>query len=110
MLDGTELFVTHVVLMNAYAAHDELALALEQAKWIAEHRGRAYGEYNSRQMLTPLNVAESNLALLRAAELERARGNATAALASLDAFEKAWPGTGAIETLAKRVRSLRKDP
>ena len=40
--DGTELYVTHAVLMDAYAAMNKPVDALKEADWLASHRGRAY--------------------------------------------------------------------
>src|SRR5262249_31952566 len=45
LLDGRELYVTHVALMDAYSASKNAAAALEEARWLAAHRGRAYTEY-----------------------------------------------------------------
>jgi putative peptide modification system cyclase len=108
--DGSELYLAHVALMDAYAAHGDSAPALEEARWIAGHRGRAYAEYNMRQLLAPSNVIASNLALLRAAELAHAAGDEKAAHASIDAFRKAWPNAAGAEPIARRLKSLGKDP
>jgi hypothetical protein len=56
-------------------------------------------------MLQPVNVIESNLALLAAAELDQAAGNAAAARASLAQFDKAWPQPPAF--VSARLRKLR---
>jgi len=108
--DGTELYLAHVALMDAYAAQGDSASALEQSGWIAGHRGRAYAEYNMRQLLAPANVVASNLALLRAAELARAVGDENAARASLESFRKAWPNATGLEPIARRLKTLGKDP
>ena len=61
-LDGSELYLAHAALMDAYVADGHDAEAIEQAKWLAAARGRAYGEPSVRTLLMPLNVALSNAA------------------------------------------------
>jgi len=89
-LDGTELCMTHVALMHAYAAKGDAKAALEQARWLASHRGRAYTEYNADWVARPFNVVQSDLALVRMAEFSLALGDKAAAASSLAAFRKAW--------------------
>ncbi|HEX5123673.1 MAG TPA: putative peptide modification system cyclase, partial [Rhodanobacteraceae bacterium] len=108
-VDGAELYLAHATLMEAYAAQRDLAHARDEARWLAEHRGRAYAEYNMRQLLTPLNVVESDLALLRGAELALAAGDKASARTGLDTFLKAWPEAAASEPLSSRIRTLQKD-
>lgn len=106
LVNGSELYITHVALMNAYAdAHSDVD-ALVEAHWLSSHRGRAYLEFNVQQVLTPFNVAESNLALLRAAELSAASGDKTAARNSLATFLAAWPQAAKLSWLAPRLRRL----
>ena len=74
LINGSELYITHVALMDAYAdAHDN-ASALGEARWLSSHRGRAYMEYNAQQVLTPFNVAESGIALSRAVKFSKGLG------------------------------------
>jgi len=61
-LDGSELYLTHASLQRAYAASGNDEAARKEAKWLSQHRGRAYAEYNMRELLLPLNVAVSNSA------------------------------------------------
>lgn len=61
-LDGSELYLTHAVLMDAYQAAKQSSSAKQQARWLGQHRGRAYAEYNVRATLMPINVTLSNLA------------------------------------------------
>lgn len=108
LVNGSELYVTHVALMAAYAdAHDQAA-ALTEARWLSSHRGRAYLEFNVQQMLTPFNVASSDLALLREAELSDALGDRTAAQTSLSDFLSAWPQTAKLTWLAPRLQALQR--
>lgn len=104
MLDGSEPYLAHVALMDAHAAAGNSRAALEQANWLATHRGRAYAEF-SAPITIPFNVAQSNLALLRAAELQRALGEDEGA--ALLRFEKNWPDAKADPTLGARIRALR---
>ena len=106
LVNGSELYITHVALMDVYAdAHDQTA-ALTEARWLSTYRGRAYFEVNAQFMLEPFNVAESDLALLRAAELSNALGNKSDARNSLAAFLRAWPQAGELAWLAPRLRGL----
>lgn len=61
-IDGTELYASHALLMEAYLANGDMQSALLEARWLAAHRGRAYTENNMQGMLMPLNVALSNIA------------------------------------------------
>jgi hypothetical protein len=107
LLDGTELQVVRVALMDAYAEAKQDAAALDQAKWLSAHRGRAYTEANIQRMLTPFNVVQTDLALLRQAELSAALGMPGEARRALSEFERAWPEVGAIEHLHARIAKLR---
>ncbi|HKT41241.1 MAG TPA: putative peptide modification system cyclase, partial [Rhodanobacteraceae bacterium] len=62
MVNGSELCITHVALMDTYSDAGDDTAAHDQARWLSFHRGRAYMEYNSEQILTPFNVAESDQA------------------------------------------------
>ncbi|HET6913202.1 MAG TPA: putative peptide modification system cyclase [Rhodanobacteraceae bacterium] len=62
LLDGNELYITHVALMDAFAAAHDEARALDEARWLSSHRGQAYMEFNAEQMLAPFNVAMANIA------------------------------------------------
>jgi len=103
--DGTELYVTHVVLMDAYSASNKHAEALSEATWLAAHRGRAYTEYGAEWVMTAFNVVQSDLALLRASELARSLGQAERSREWRDRFVKAWPGAAAIPFVAPRLAS-----
>ncbi|HEY0179768.1 MAG TPA: putative peptide modification system cyclase, partial [Dokdonella sp.] len=105
-LDGNELLLTHVALMDAYAAAGDAAAAREQADWLAQRRGRAYAEPNSDWVLRPFNVVQADLALLRSAELSTQLGDRAAAQASLDAFRKAWPAADEIAFVSARLAKL----
>ena len=107
LLTGTELQVVRVALMDAYDDAKQDAAALDQAKWLSAHRGRAYTEANMQRMLTPFNVVQTDLALLRQAELSSALGMPDEANRALSEFERAWPEVGAIKHLHERIAKLR---
>ncbi len=107
LVNGSELYITHVALMDAYADAHDTGNALTEAHWLSSHRGRAYVESNMQQMLAPFNVARSDLALLRAAELLDASGNKVEANKSLKAFERVWLGASNLPQVSARVRALR---
>ena len=104
--DGSELYLTHIVLQQAYAAVGNDREALAEAQWLTDHRGRAYLEVNSLQILQARNVAESNLALLAAAELEHKLGDDSAAKKDFAAFIAAWPQATLPKSIAARSKKI----
>ncbi|MBU8977345.1 putative peptide modification system cyclase [Lysobacter sp. MMG2] len=105
-IDGRELFQIHVARMEALADAGKLDEAVKEAQWIASHRGRAYVENNSYQVLQSLNVADTNLSLLRAAELQAALKRNDAAKQSLQRFDAAWAPDALPGPLAQRRRAV----
>ena len=103
---GRELYFTHAVLMRAYAATRAYPQALREADWLAAHRGRAYGEFNSLNMWQPVNVAESNLALLAASVYAGKANKPDIAKKRKAAFEAAWPGSGKLAVVSRRSQVL----
>ncbi|HXD82978.1 MAG TPA: putative peptide modification system cyclase [Rudaea sp.] len=106
LIDGHELYVTHVALLDAYAGNRDNAHALDEAHWLAEHRGRAYAEYGFSQFMTAFNVVQSDLALLRAAELAHDLSNAAEAKQSLAAFKMNWTDARAIPRIGSKLNAL----
>jgi putative peptide modification system cyclase len=106
LTDGTELFLTHVALLDAYKASKNHAAATSEAKWLAAHRGRAYSEYSVQWITTAFNVAESDLASLDLAELSIQAGNKDQARKELVTFYKAWPNAGDMPWLASRIHAV----
>ncbi len=104
--DGSELYLTHIVLEQAYAAAGNDRDALVEARWLANHRGRAYLEVNSLQILQARNVAESIIALLAAAELEHKLGDDGAAKKDFAAFVAAWPPATLPKSIAERSKKI----
>ncbi len=92
LIDGNELFITHVALLDAYtAAEGDESKAIQEANWLISHRGRAYTEAVAEYLLVAFNVMQSNVALLRAAELALEQGDKTQAESKLARFRKQWP-------------------
>lgn len=105
-LDGNELCLTHAALLAAYADKGDVQSAREQARWLADHRGRAYAELNSDWIARPYNVALADLAILRNAELSFALGDTDNGRAALKAFRKAWPTAKDMPFLSSRLSKL----
>jgi putative peptide modification system cyclase len=106
LVNGSELYITHVALMDAYADASDYTDALAEAHWLSSHRGRAYAEHNMNLMLMPFNVASSDLALLRAAEFSQVLGKKAGIRQSLAALKKAWPGVMQIPWITRRLRTI----
>jgi putative peptide modification system cyclase len=106
VLDGNEFYSLRVGMMTALAAQGDLAVALENARWLRDHRGRAYSEMHGDHMMMLFNVAQSNVAILAAAELSFAAGDHESARRDLAAFLERWPKATLPEPFATRVGSL----
>jgi putative peptide modification system cyclase len=87
---GSELCIVHAVLLRAYRQANMTQEATGEAIWLSSHRGRAYVEWNSEFLLQPINVLESDLAILARAELAEASGNVDLARKLLVSFGKLW--------------------
>jgi putative peptide modification system cyclase len=105
-VDGREYYLAHRVLMDAYAATNDYPRALQESRWLAGHRGRAYVEQFGQATLNPLNVALANLALLHAAEFANAQKDLPAARQALDEFRRAWPNAKELPFLKQRLEAL----
>jgi tetratricopeptide (TPR) repeat protein len=103
-LDGSELYIAHIALMDAYASAGDFKAALEQARWLSAHRGRAYAEYDPHRV--PFNVVQSDLATLHAAEYAAALGDKAGAQKSLEEFRKTWPRADDLAFVKARVKKL----
>jgi hypothetical protein len=104
-LNGGELGWIHSVLLRVYRKSGSVADARREAEWLANHRGRAYAEWNSQYLLQPLNVLESDLALLTSAEIALETGSTDLARKHLAQFDAAWKRPP--DFLARRVEALR---
>jgi len=105
ILDGNELFLTHVALLDAYAANGDKASALEQARWLTAHRGRAYVEQSVNSGI-PFSVAQTNVALLRSAELSRDLDKKDEARHALEDFRSAWPKANEVPAFTARLENI----
>lgn len=106
LIRGDELYITHVALLDAYVSEDDDANALEQARWLAGNRGRAYGEYGADQFMTAFNVVQSDLALLRAAEISKKTRNSQDAHEFLTKFLDAWPQSKISSEFSERIQAI----
>ncbi len=106
LLDGSELFLTHAALLEAYADQKQSDKAIGEARWLAGHRGRAYAESSPGYLLVAINVQQANLALLRGAELATDRKASKEAGTLLKAFLEAWPDAKTHPALAARISRL----
>ncbi|HSR65295.1 MAG TPA: putative peptide modification system cyclase, partial [Xanthomonadaceae bacterium] len=104
LVTGHEQYQTHVALLEAYADAGRLSSAIEQARWLQHHRGLAYIELGGAQVLQALNVYDSNLAILREAELQQASNHPADAARALRRFDAIWP----VEVLPAYLR-VRRD-
>lgn len=105
--DGSELYLTHSALADAYQAAGNDDGAQHELDWLIEHRGRAYLEIGSFQILQTRNVAESDLALLRKAEIEHKNAADDQARKHLADFESRWPKAKLPAMVTPRVEKLR---
>jgi putative peptide modification system cyclase len=90
LIDGSEQFQAHVALLDAYEAAGMRERALSEAKWIASHRGMAYMELGCGWCQQPVNVLDTTLAQLRAAELATRLNRKAEAAQRLSAFDRQW--------------------
>ena len=86
------LYLAHVVLRDAYAKAGQTEKALEQALFLANHRGQAYEQFGALHLLVPINVKESTVSLLCAAEYSRKLGREQDAARYAAEFRRAWSG------------------
>ncbi len=107
-VDGTELFATHISLMNALALKKDFQSAHREAIWLASHRGRAYTEVAMGQVFMPFNVAYSNLAWLHAAEYSGELDANEDRKRELAEFLKIWPRENLPQSLQDRVLRLER--
>ena len=108
MLDGSELYITHAVLADAYAQNGSRdSDALRELGWLSAHRGRAYAEAGADKLLSPLNVLLSDLSLLSGAELAIKGKNPERAASMLGKFLQAWPESSRAPPFAVRVETIK---
>ena len=92
LLDGNELFQTHVALLEAYTDAGSLDKALVEARWLIANRGRAYSEFGGcKWCQQALNVTDARMAGLQAAELLGKQSRLAEARRELASFDRFWP-------------------
>ncbi len=91
LLDGSAPFQAHMLLLSAYAASGKTDLAMQKADWLGKHRGQAYIEQGCGWCQQPLNVIDTTLGHLIAAELLAKEGRNNEARAQLQEFDRRWP-------------------
>jgi putative peptide modification system cyclase len=104
-VNGNELYLTHLALLDAYADSSANTDAIAEAKWLSSHRGRAYAEYGAQQFLTAFNITQADLARLREAELAMPLGRSDEARAALDQFAQQWLPATLPASVAARFKS-----
>jgi len=100
------LAIVHSALQRAYAAAGKNAQALEQAQWLAAHRGRVFVERGTASLLDPINLADTTLAHLEIAIIAKATGDDKRSADAIAQFKKAWPADGLPRPLRERVEKL----
>ncbi|MDX1555850.1 MAG: putative peptide modification system cyclase, partial [Xanthomonadales bacterium] len=106
LVDGNELFQTHVALLDAYTADGQFEEALAEASWLRDQRGLAYIEQAGGQSLQAINVADTRLAMLSAAEAWASMDNHVEARKEALAFTSAWHPDGLPDHLRLRVEAI----
>jgi putative peptide modification system cyclase len=100
------LVVVHQGLLRAARQAGKDAEALAQARWLSSHRGRAFVESTTTDVLRYVNVAASTEALLEQAEILTHTGEEEEAKRQLQAFLAAWPGATLPPDLRRRMAAL----
>jgi putative peptide modification system cyclase len=100
--EGNEAYFIHAVLARAYLESDRFADARRESDWLVANRGLAYGEFNGLKAWQPLNVLESNLALLSAKRAALQEGDGAAAGKYSRAFAAAWKDASGARVSSRR--------
>ena len=106
LINGSEPFQAHVALLDSYAAVGSKQKALEEARWLIRSRGRAYAEPGCAWCQQSLNVTDTTLAHLRAAELLMHANQSNDARRELLLFDKSWATGSLPDYLRVRRESL----
>ena len=102
---GNELYYAHALRLRALMATRQDKAALQEAEWLIAHRGEAYVEHNNDKIWQPSNIAESNLALLAAATIEKRLGRDSQAADRNKAFLALWPSDDAQAVARLRAKT-----
>ena len=100
------LIAVHASLARALGDTGVHRAAALEWEWVAAHPGRAFVERGHGGLLDPLNVADTTLAHLEAAEQWAKQGDAKRAKTHLATFRKAWQASDLPPLLAKRAQAL----
>jgi putative peptide modification system cyclase len=100
------LIPVHQALARAARAAGDKKLALSEAQWLMTRRGRAFVEVGVGDLQTPINVVDSTLVYLDAAELYQLLGDNDKARESLAKFLSIWPQERLTDAMRKRVSAL----
>ena len=103
LMDGSEPYQAHVALRDSLRAEGRDAEALRENRWLAAHRGRAYSDPAGGQVFQAMNVADTTLAHLDAAELLLRMGRKGEARLEAEAFRRAWPEKVLPDYLRRRL-------
>jgi putative peptide modification system cyclase len=90
-LTGHERYQTHVELLESFASLGKHEDAIRHSRWLQQHRGLAYIELECGHCLQALNVADSNLAIRREADMLQKQGKQIDAERKLADFNRLWP-------------------
>jgi lipopolysaccharide biosynthesis regulator YciM len=104
LMDGSEPFQAHTALMEAYADSKQPQKAVDEAHWLTRSRGRAYAEFGCGWCQQSLNVADTTLGHLRAAELLAGAGHSAESRRELQRFDSSWDSS----TLPDHLRVRRE--
>lgn len=105
--DDETLVAVHSAMARAARAAGKTDVALREYRWITTHRGRAFAEQGMAELQTPINVADTTLYRLGAAELLTQHGRQPEAQSELKEFLAAWPEDSLPQELRRRVAALR---
>ena len=102
------LVMVHWSLMRAARNAGDARLARAQAKWLATHRGRAFMEATTSNILRFANIETTNTALLELAEMASEAGDRKEAAEQLAAYEAAVPTAGHGRGESERMQRLKQ--
>jgi tetratricopeptide (TPR) repeat protein len=103
LIKGDELFQARVTLRDSYEKAKKHEKALEQNRWIARHRGRAYAELFAGFALQAANAVETNKAHLHAARTYEEIGEKSKSTAQLEKFRQLWPNASTSTYLRRNL-------
>ena len=102
------LVLVHWALMRAARADGDVPLARVQAHWLAAHRGRAFAEHTTLNVLRFANIEATNAALVELAELASGSGERAVATKHLAAYLAASPEVSLGPIQRQRLQRLQQ--